>query len=86
MKTLEELYAELDGKTERTEIEAVMKEASIAVLKVYLKYEGGYKAYDGMSEWRKAEYVEAATELTMDKIDCEEVSREILIGGEEKCQ
>lgn len=74
MKTLTigELYAAVEGKTERSEIEAILTKASIAVLKEYLNNEAGYKAYDGMSTWRKADYVEAATETTLDKIAFEE--------------
>ena len=54
IKTFKEFYTELDGKTERGEIEEIMNRATIAILKVYLPY----KAYEGMSAWRKAETVQ----------------------------
>ncbi len=57
IRGIKELYAELEGKTERTEIEAVLKSATIAILKTYMKKEG--LICKGYSKWKKADFVEA---------------------------
>jgi|GEM_PF-3484591 len=74
IKTFKEFYTELDGKTEHDEIEEIMNRATIAILKVYLPY----KAYEGMSAWKKADYVNAATDYTLEKIELEEEDSKVL--------
>ena len=76
MMSIDELYAALEGKTERTEIEEILKCATVAALKEYLKNEG--LNYGGYSSLKKAELVQEATDLTMEAIEVEEARAEIV--------
>lgn len=76
--TLDEVYTELEGKTDRAEIEAILNRATTGTLKKYVNNEGGYKAYDGMSAWKRADYLNAALELTIENIEVEEIRAKII--------
>ena len=53
---LEGLYEALEGKTERTEIEVVLKKATVATLKEYMKKEMYFD--ESWKGWRKADFIE----------------------------
>ena len=76
MTKLEELYVKLEGKTERTEIEAILNGATVATLKTYAKYEGFYG--EPISSWRKARLVQEITNSIIEQIEVEEIRADVL--------
>lgn len=74
IKTAEELRARLDGKTERSEIEAVLNGATVGTLKSYVKEEG----FDctGYHTWKKADFVETIAVALMEDIAKENFNSE----------
>ncbi len=66
IKTAEELRVKLEGKTERSEIEAVLNGATVGTLKLYVKEEG----FDctGYHTWKKADFVETIAVGLMEDI------------------
>ena len=80
---IEELYVALEGKTERTEIEAILSKASIATLKEYIVNEGIW--HEGWSYWKKADFIETIAVALMDEIKSREsVKTEQMEAGIEK--
>ena len=69
IKTAEELRARLEGKTERTAIEAILNGATVAPLKAYMKEEG----FDctGYHTWKKVDFVETIAVALMEDIASE---------------
>ncbi len=72
IKTVGELRARLEGKTERTAIEAILNGATVAPLKAYMKEEG----FDctGYHTWKKADFVETIAVALMEDIASEQVA------------
>ena len=66
IKTVEELRVKLEDKTERTAIEAILNEATIPVMKGYMKEE----VFDctGYHTWKKADFVETIAVGLMEDI------------------
>ncbi|MBQ3347102.1 MAG: hypothetical protein II876_04790 [Synergistaceae bacterium] len=73
-KKLEELYAELDGKTERSEIEKILSGTTVVALRRYMKQEG--MSYDGSSKLRKAELVQEIADGIMEALEVERIREE----------
>ena len=76
MTKLEELYVKLEGKTERTEIEAILNGATVGTLRTYAKYEGFYG--EPISSWRKAKLVQEITNSIIEQIEVEEIRADVL--------
>lgn len=71
---MEELYVELEGKTEYSEIEAVLQSATVTLLKTYMKEEG----FDctGYHIWKKSDLVETIAVALMEDIAREHADEE----------
>ena len=63
---LEELYVALEGKTERQEVEEILKRATVVALKRYMKLEG---KYEGCSKLKKAELVKELADGIMKEVE-----------------
>ena len=79
----EELYVALEGKTERQEVEEILKRATVVALKRYMKLEG---KYEGCSKLKKAELVKELADGIMKAVEEEEIRAEIIHEMAKKAQ
>ena len=80
----EELYVALEGKTERQEVEEILKRATVVALKRYMKLEG--MRYEGFSKLKKAELVKELADGIMEAVEEEKTRAEIIYEMAKKAQ